>query len=195
MTRIALIFIAALLPLLTGCQVRSEMPSPARTVQPGAPLPDDIDGLKAELKANRARQSILEGAISDARLEAIQTKLYVGVGACVLAGVVLIGLGIWTTRRVLIQLGVLAFGLAALGWVMAALVPYLLWIGVAVLLAVIAAAVWMLRNREKTIGQVANAVDAAKTAVPAFGDRYKEIFRQHLDTYADNIVSSVRGVR
>ncbi len=161
---------------------------------PTAPLPENVEGLKKERDNLKARLSLVENAIEDKKNEQIQLKIWIGVGALVLAGIILVFLGVYTSRTILLSIGVGAFGLAALGVLAAALVPYIMWIGIGISLIVIAMAVYMLLNREKAIKQVSNAVDTAKKRVPAFNDAYKDIFNGHIDTHIDTLLDSIRGV-
>lgn len=159
---------------------------------PEAAIPSSLADMKEELVAVRARARLLEGAIEDAKVDALQTKIWVGVGLCVLAGLVLIAVGIWTSRRILVEVGIGALGLAALGSLAAWLVPYILWIGIGVAVIVIGFVIFMLANREKALTQVAKAVDDAKESIPEFKAGYKRIFQSHIDTAMDRVVDSVR---
>lgn len=163
---------------------------PKGPIQVEATVPSDVTGLSEELKNVRARERILVGALEDAKTESRQTKLWVGAGTCAFAGLVLIGLGIWTTRTVLIQIGAGAFGLGGLCVVLAWLVPFALYIGLGVGVLVVGVAVYMLVNREKTLTKTTNAIEELKTYVP----KWKEILVKHvgLGTSADKIISSIR---
>lgn len=180
--------------MIGGCTTGRPGPSIGTVQKPEAEIPTSVDELKKELIAIRARERIIQGALEDAKTEALQTKIWVGVGLCVLAGLVLIALGIWTTRRILVEVGIGALGLAALGVLAAWLVPYILWIGIGVAVIVIGFVVFMLTNREKALKQVSRAVDDAKESIPEFKAGYKRIFQSHIDTAMDNVVNSVRGV-
>jgi len=154
-----------------------------------AELPKDVTGLTNELKNVRARARILEGALDDAKNEAAQSKLWIGAGTCFLACLVLVAIGIWTTRRLLVQIGL---GVGALGGLLifaAWLVPYALYIGLTVGALVAVGAVYMLVNRERALTQVASAVDAVKEKVPD----YRETFRKHIDAKSDKIIGSIRA--
>lgn len=182
----------------SDCSAKRDEPTPATSVVPSAPLPTDLKGLQDELKNVRARESLLRVAISDAkeeaaiaRQEAVQVKLWIGSGACFLAAIVLVGLGIWTTRRILVEVGIAAAGLGGLLIVAAWLVPYALWIGLGIAVVVVGMAVWMLRNREKALHQVTAAVDAIKPQVPG----YRAIFSQHIDTAQDHLLDHIRKHR
>lgn len=163
---------------------------PKGPIQVEASVPSDVASLSEELKNVRARERILVGALEDAKTESRQTNLWVGAGMCAFAGLVLIGLGIWTTRTVLIQIGVGAFGLGGLCVVLAWLVPFALYIGLGVGVLVVGVAVYMLVNREKTLTKTTNAIEELKTYVP----KWKEILVKHvgLGTSADKIISSIR---
>lgn len=164
-------------------------------IEADAPISDNVEELRAELRVIRLRERIIDGALKDAEQAALQTKIWIGVGASALAGIVLIGLGIWTTRRILVEIGIGALALAALGAVLAELVPYILWIGIGVLILVVGACLFMLVNREKGLRQVTNAVEDAKASIPEFGAGYKRIFNSHIDTPVDKLLNSIRGVR
>ena len=162
---------------------------------PTAPLPEDTEGLKKERDNLKARLSLIENAIEDKKNEAIAFKIWLGVGALVLAGIILVFLGVYTSRSFLLSLGVGAFGLAALGVLAAALVPYVFWIGLGVSAIVIAVAIYMLLNREKALRQVTAAVNSSKDRIPEFKEQYKDIFNGHIDTHIDTLLNSIRGVR
>ena len=172
--------------------------TPATPVVPSAALPTDLKGLQEELKNVRARESLLRIAIADAkdeaaqaRLEAVQIKLWIGSGACFLAALVLVGLGIWTTRRILVEVGIAAAGLGGLLIVAAWLVPYALWIGIGVVVIIAGLVTYMLVNRERALHQVTAAVDALKPQLPG----YRDHFRQHIDTGADRLLNHIRRNR
>jgi hypothetical protein len=190
-----LITLALFCWLCLGCgDARSVGVVPAAKA-PDAPLSDDIDGLRQELRDLEQRKRIVQDALDQARLESVQTKLWLASGTFTFAGLVLIALGVWTTRRILVSAGVAALGAAGLCVVAVHLVPYLLWIGLAVLAGVIAFTVWMLRNRETALTQVSAAVDEAKARLPEFRDKYRDIFRANIDTSADHVLNSIRGVK
>jgi hypothetical protein len=183
-----------LVVLLNGCSVgRAPVAasSPADPVNASAALPTSVKDLSDELRTVRARERLLEGALADARTDAVQTKLWLGAGACFLAALVLVGIGIWTSRRLLIEIGVAAAGLGGLLIFAAWLAPYALLIGIVVAVAVIGTAAWMLLNRQRSLEQVTRAVDAIKNKVPD----YREIFRQHIDTGAERLIHHVRDNR
>lgn len=190
------IIVISLVFLLCGCSVGTveSVRSLDKPTELYAPIPTSAQGIADELKTTRARVALLQSALQDAKDSELQTKIWVGVGALVLAGIVLIGLGIWTTHKILISFGVAALGLAGLGTLAAWLVPYLIYIGIAVALAVITAAIYMLKNREKALTQVTQAVDTAKDRIPAFALGYANIFREHIDTDADKVVNAVRNI-
>lgn len=179
-----------------GCQPRNKPVEDLRgPVTVEAPLSDDPAVLKKELANLRARERLVEGALEDAKNEALQVKIWLGVGALVLAGIILVFLGVYTSRSFLLSLGVGAFGLAALGVLAAALVPYIFWIGLGVSAIVIATAIYMLMNREKALHQVTAAVNDSKERIPQFKDAYRDIFNGRIDTGIDTLLDSIRGVR
>lgn len=159
------------------------------------PLPTTVDALKEHVASLRDELTRGEIALKHAREDALQTKIWIGVGLAVVAGLVLVALGIWTTRRILVEFGLGAFALAALGAVSAWLVPYMMWIGAGIALIVISVVVYMLANRERALKQVSLAVDDAKDSIPEFKLGYKRIFQSHIDTAMDRVVDSVRGVK
>jgi hypothetical protein len=159
------------------------------------PIPTDREALRKELAETRDREARLALALDRANNEATQTKIWLGVGACVLAGIVLLVLGVWTTRRILVEIGLGAFALAALGALAAWLVPYILWIGIGLAVIVIGVAVYMLVNREKAVKQIAAGVDDAADRIPEFRDKFKRIFNENIDTNIDYVIKAVRGVK
>lgn len=179
-----------------GCQAKRTAPQNLNTpVVVEAPISDDPEVLKKELANLRARERLVVGALEDAKNEALQFKIWIGVGALALAGMILVFLGVYTSRSFLLSLGVGAFGLAALGVLAAALVPYIFWIGLGVSALVIAAAVYMLLNREKGLRQLTQAVEDSKKRIPQFQDAYKDIFNGRIDTGVDTLLDSIRGVK
>lgn len=189
------LILALLIVALCGCDLRAvahaDQPTPATPVQAGAALPESTKDLEVELKAVRARERLLVGALDDARTDAIQTRLWLGSGACFLACLVLVAIGIWTSRRLLIELGVVAGGLGGLCIFAAWLAPYALAIGIAIGVLAVAIAVWMLVNRQRGLEQVTAGVDELKQRVPD----YAAIMRQHIDTGADRLIDHVRKTR
>jgi len=198
MTRTLVLAVVMLLTLfmLGGCPLtRVEGPSVNNVKKPEAEIPTDREELKKELISLHARERIIEGALEDAKIDALQTKIWVGVGLCVLAGLVLIAIGIWTTRRILVEVGIGALGLASLGAVAAWLVPYILWTGVGVSVIVIGTVIFMLANREKALRQVTEAVNDSKSLIPEFKKNYQQIFNGRIDTGVDLLLNSIRGIK
>ena len=182
------IFIILCVVFLSGCwEARPAWPAH----ESEAALPTDVAGLTKELQKVRSQERVLLGAIDDAKNEAAQSKLWVGAGTCFLACLILVALGIWTTRRLLVQIGL---GVGALGGLLifaAWLVPYALYIGLGVGTLVAIGAVYMLINRERALRQVTTAVGEIKSQVPG----YREIFRAQIDERSDAIINSIRGVK
>lgn len=187
--------VLVLVLLLAGCDGDSRIgtvaPTPATPVQVGAAMSSNVKELTEELKNVRARERLLEGALADARTDAVQTKLWLGSGACFLAAPILVALGVWTTRRILIELGIGAAGLGGLCIFAAWLAPYAVAIGITIGALVLIAAGWMLWNRQRALAQVTAAVDAIKPRVSDYADT----FRQHIDTGAERLIDHVRRTR
>lgn len=186
---ICAILLAIILILSTGCDERVGT-IPAGPIIVEAELPKDVSGLASELKNVRARARILEGALADAKNDAAQSKLWIGAGTCFLACLVLVAIGIWTTRRLLVKIGL---GVGALGGLLifaAWLVPYALYIGLTIGALVAVAAVYMLVNRERALTQVTRAVGDIKELVPNF----RGVFNSHIDERSDRLLDSIRGV-
>jgi hypothetical protein len=179
--------------LMAGCSDGQTVGvrAPSEHVEAGAPISNDVKELKEELQTVRARERLLVGAIDDAQTASVQGKLWLGAGACFLAGLVLVGLGVWTSRRVLIELGVAVAGLGALLVFTAWLVPYALFIGIGVAVLVISIATWMVVRGHAAMSQLTAGVDALKPLVP----EYAGILRRHIDTGAEKLISHVRATR
>lgn len=158
------------------------------------PLPTDREALRKELAETLDREARLKLALARADDEAKQTKLWIGAGGCVLVGILFVILGIYTTRRILIEIGLGAFGVAALCVVAAWLVPYALYIGIGVVVVGGVVTAYMLLNREKAVKQIAQGVDSAADRIPEFRDNFKRIFNEHIDTNVDKVIKTVRGV-
>lgn len=183
---------------LGGCQqtdAREAKKEVERLETYNKPLATNVEDLRQERDDLEDRLQRVNHALKIASDDAVQLKIWLGVGALMLAALVLIALGVWTTRRILVEIGLLCVGLAGLGAVAAWLVPYILWIGLSIGGIVIAGAVYMLINREKALKQVTEAVDTAKNRIPEFKADYRGIFNEHIDSAMDRVINSVRGVK
>lgn len=186
-----------LLPILlclafVGCHERQDAPTVPKAKAPDAAVPTDREELREELNKLYQRKVLLEDSLERANEAALQTKLWLAAGTLTLAGLVLIGLGIWTTRKLLVTGGVAVLGLAGACVVAVHLVPYLFWLGIGAVATVAGMAVWMLRNRENALTQVSSAVQEAKDRLPEFRANYRDIFRSNIDTGADRILNTIR---
>lgn len=160
-------------------------------VERDAPIPNSEKELKEEIKNVRARLRLLDGALEDERVESAQTKLWISAGSCWLAALVLFGIGLWTSRAILVQLAAAAAGLGALLLVTAWLVPYAYFIGAGAVLLMVGIAVYMLCNRDSTLTKVVKGVEKLKTHVPG----YRKIMKSEMTKGADSLVGHIRATR
>lgn len=136
----------------------------------------------------------LDKQIRQEREHEIQVKLYWATGIIIGLSIIALGFGIWFQLQRLIIGGMCGLGLAGFCWVTAALVPYLLWIGIAVLVIGIATLAILLYRRHMALTQVVAAVEAMKPeeGVTMQIADYKTHFQKFMDTTAENIVDMIR---
>jgi hypothetical protein len=136
----------------------------------------------------------LDKQIRQEREHEIQVKLYWATGIIIGLSIIALGFGIWFQLQRLVIGGVCGLGLAGFCWVTAALVPYLLWIGIAVLVIGIATLAILLYRRHMALTQVVAAVEAMKPeeGVEMKITDYKTHFQKFMDTTAENIVEVIR---
>ncbi len=140
--------------------------------------------------------------IVDERNARRQLFLYVLSGTVgLLAILATVGAIVWPTTRPFMQpiaifLGVLVPVLLFAAW----LVPYLEWIAMAIGACILGAGAWYLSDNERrhklkdrATGQVVEAVGKAKSQIPDFNNRYKEIFRGVIDTDVDQHLDLTRA--
>lgn len=165
---------------------------------------DELARLSAlrDLLAERERQAVAEAerlhrdldatltALSVERQHALEVKAwwFVGImGAAALAAAAL-AVFVPATARWAVRAALAAAACAALALAFAALLPWLLWIGLGlVVVGLIAAIVWW-RLDAKSRDQVVTAVEGIKEKLPA----YRDHFRSVIDSDADRAIDATR---
>lgn len=129
-------------------------------------------------------------ALGAARTEAAQTKLWWFVGIMGVACAALVALAIfvpsvakWSVRGA-VACGATAALAAFISW----LLPYLFWIGLAILVIGLISVIVYWRLDAKSRDQVVKAVEGLKDRVPD----YKDHFRQYIDEDADKHLDRTR---
>lgn len=143
----------------------------------------DVANLKAQTKE-------ADKALGEARTEAAQTKLWWFVGIMGVASAALVALAIfvpsvakWSVR------GAVACGAtAALAAFVSWLLPYLFWVGLAILVIGLVSAIVYWRLDAKSRDQVVKAVDDFKHRMPD----YKDHFGKYIDEDADRHLDRTR---
>lgn len=127
----------------------------------------------------------------------IQGKLYWATGITLGLSLVALGFGLWLGLRRLVVGALCGIGLAGACWFLAFLVPYLLWIGGAVLGVGVLVLAVMLYRRHVSLRQLVGALEAAKPldgAKSMIIENYKTFLPQHLDTASEEIIAQIRAV-
>jgi uncharacterized protein YhaN len=123
-----------------------------------------------------------------------QVMLWWFSGIMLVVGLAAVALAIWipATAKWAVRFAIACGVVSGLAIFLAWLVPYLIWIGGTMVVGgLIAAAVWW-KGDHKSLTQVVEAVGEAKNKVPEFKAAYKGIFREIIDTDAQNRITAVR---
>lgn len=126
------------------------------------------------------------------RLE--QVRLYWFSGIMLLVGLAAVALAIWmpATAKWAVRFAIACGVVSGLAVFLAWLVPYLIWVGGALVISgLIAAAIWW-KGDHKGLEQVVEAVGEAKNKVPEFKAAYKGIFTSIIDSDAEKRITAVR---
>jgi len=126
--------------------------------------------------------------ITDIKLDAAQTKLYVSAGALVIVAIVLAALAFYFKSA---HIAYWAFGTGGVACLVAFagfLTPYVYWIAGGGVLAFVGFLCWLLFGRDKALMQLTKGVHKLKAHVPG----YKDILRQEIDEAQDLIIDSAR---
>lgn len=167
-----------------------------------------LDRLKAEKREAEARASRAEdesrqwhqlSSQKDVQIKQEQDRqrqvyLYWAAGIFLLLAIAAAVLAIWQplVRKLAGGFAIACVGGAALCIFVSWLVPYLFWVGCA-LVVLLGGAMFVYWKRDsKSLHQVVEAVGEAKDKVPAFKDAYRGIFRQVIDTDAEAHIDRVR---
>lgn len=165
--------------------------------KPKTDKPKSIEELERELAAAKqaevkAGQKVeaAEKALGDARIEAQKTKLYWVMGIAILLSLGCVAGFVYLpgVRKYFVYGFAACIAVAAMAWTLAAILPYLMWIGLGLLAVGGAFAFYCWRNDHKGLRQVASAVESFKDRMPG----YKEHFKQLIDTDVDGWLDRTR---
>jgi hypothetical protein len=145
---------------------------------------------ETDVIALKAQKNEADKAVDAARIHAAQVKLWWFVGIMGVACAALVALAIfvpsvakWSVRGA-VACGATAALAAFISW----LLPYLVWIGIALLVAGVASCIVYWRLDAKSRDQVVKAVDDLKDKIP----NYREHFNQYIDEDADHHLDRTR---
>lgn len=150
-----------------------------------------------KLRQNEAENTVLKAqlkgattAITDERTSQAQTKAYWFVGIMGVAALAFAALAIFvpSTVRWAVKAAIAAGVVSALAIVFAWLIPYLFWIGLAIIATAAILAVIYWRLDAKSRDQVVTAFEGIKDKVPG----YKDHFNKVIDTDADKWLDKTR---
>lgn len=158
--------------------------------------------LKLEIELLRLQKSIADKASKDAesrielkqkeleavKLEALQTKLYIGAGVLALITAVLVALAVYFKSAHMIYWACGSGGIACLVAFAGFLTPYIYWIAGGGMIALVGFVCWLLFGRDKALFQLTRGMNAIKAHVP----QYKGILREHIDSAQDKIIDATR---
>lgn len=145
---------------------------------------------ETEVATLKAQSKEADKAISEARTEAAQVKLWWFVGIMGVASAALVALAIFvpSVARWSVRGAVACGAVAALAAFISWLLPYIFWIGLALLIIGIVSVIVYWRLDAKSRDQVVKAVDDLKERVPG----YREHFNQYIDEDADRHLDRTR---
>lgn len=153
-----------------------------------------VELAEQEKAAADAREKVAKDGLKQAKVRSIKRRLYWVVGvalfaalACFVAAIFLPGV-----RKYAIYGVIGGVALAALAWGVAAIVPYLLWIGLAILILALLAAFVYWKRDNKALRQVAEATDKYKDKLGDKLEGWRDHMRGYIDTDADRHLDSVR---
>jgi hypothetical protein len=158
--------------------------------------------LKLEIELLRLQKSIADKASKDAenrielkqkeleavKLEALQTKLYIGAGVLALITAVLVALAVYFKSAHMIYWACGSGGIACLVAFAGFLTPYVYWIAGGGMIALVGFVCWLLFGRDKALFQLTKGMNDIKAHVP----QYKGILREHIDSAQDKIIDATR---
>jgi uncharacterized membrane protein len=165
--------------------------------KPGArPAPKTVAEVEKELAAAKEAQQKADQLVAAKEKElrdtkiAHQRRIIEIVALCsLLAGLICMGLAV-ALKNWRFLLGLVAFwAIAVLAYLLAVILPYLIYIGVGLVLFIAGVVAYCWKYDNKALKQVATAVETYKENMPG----YKEHFRQFIDTDVDIWLNHVRG--
>lgn len=161
----------------------------------GELVPQTVKQLEAENARLRQALRVNEQQLDDARLAEHRNKLNWVVGVAGVAALAFTALAIflpafkrWAIMGVIASIVVAALAMA-LSW----LLPYLLWIGLAVLGIMVSVAVWYWRQDAKSRDQIVAAVNTYKDSLQANVPGWKEHFKKYIDKGSDRVINKARA--
>jgi hypothetical protein len=142
---------------------------------------------EASVSALKTEKDSADKALGEARIEASRTKLWWFVGIMSVASAALVALAIfvpsvakWSVR------GAAACGaVAALAAFVSWLLPYLFWVGLALLIVGLVSAIVYWRLDAKSRDQVVKAVDDLKERIPDYRDHFNKYIDEDADLHLD----------
>jgi len=147
------------------------------------------DAQKAERKAHQEVEN-KQKELDEARLTEQRHRLYWVMGWSLLAALGCVAGAIYLTgvRKYFIYGFFTCIAVAALALTLSFILPYLIWIGLGLLVAGGLFVLYCWKNDHKGLRQVAQAVETFKDRMPG----YKEHFKQVIDTDADAWINRTR---
>ena len=175
---------------LAGCGPSLPTRDLPKMVMPDGRKPSDAkDWAKlAEHHEARAREARQRETL--ARQAETRHKLYWVSGLACLAALGCVALAIFLPafRKQAIMGFLACVAIAAMGWLLAWLVPYLLWIGAGLVALIAGASIYYWRLDAKSKDQIIRAVEDAK---PDLAD-YRDRFARYIDEDADRWIDKAR---
>lgn len=200
MRSIVLFLCLLAIPILwvSGCTTERVLATGVHTgiTAPGVEAPAVMDAetrlrkAQEDLRSAKAEVKAATDALADERTNAAQAKVYwfAGLlGVLALVGVA-ISICVPSVAKWAARLSIAAAATAAVAIFFAWLLPWIWWIGAALVLFGIIGAIIYWRLDSKSRDQVVEAFDGIKDKVPG----YREHFRQVIDTDADRAIDSAR---
>ena len=186
----------------TGCGPVSSLTrlGPGRPGKPKKPrksvkdLEDEVAALRSEKSNVTGRLKAKEKELEEAKLARIQRTLFWIISSAIFVFVVAVAFAIFVKgiRKICIIIALIALAIAGLARVAMWLLPYLLIIGILVVVTFIALAIYYWRADEKSRDQIVTAIDKSK---PQLDEKYKgwrKQFRQFIDNGSHKLIRKTR---
>jgi hypothetical protein len=153
-------------------------------------LPRTREAMEQRLAEVEAERDGLKVAIRQKDIADQRQKLrwVIGISLFGTLGCAALAIFLPLARRWAVYGALACLAVAGLAWALAQLVPYLIWIGLAVLAAGVALAIWNWRTDNRALRSVVAAVEPLK---PTIAD-YRTHFRDFIDSGSDKRIDQVR---